>query len=66
MTDLVALRAAMEAAREKFSWLAAANTWGKSQQELVEMDIAYRRAERAYLDAWGIYNRAIEERADGC
>ena len=61
MADLAKLKAEHIAAREAFEMLGMANCEGLSLDDQIKLDIAYRRAQRRYHDAYYAYSRAIEE-----
>jgi hypothetical protein len=58
---LIELREAMQAADDANAAYRAANTAGRTAVELVELDIAARKALLALVDAKEIYRRALDE-----
>lgn len=62
MTDLVALFEAKENARMVYEGIAMSNIIGKSPEERVEMDLAYKEAELAWFKACREYDDAIRNK----
>jgi hypothetical protein len=61
MADLNALKAEQIAARDEHERWAMTNTVGQTPEDLVRIDLAYRRAVKRYTAACDAYNKAIEE-----
>jgi hypothetical protein len=60
MDDLVALRKAAGSARNSLERWGMINTVGQTPEDLVKIDLEYRRAMRRYDEACRAYNDAIE------
>jgi hypothetical protein len=59
MADLIALRQEVEEARQAYDGWVTISIAGRSVEELVEIDLEFRRAERALLVAQGKYQDAL-------
>lgn len=63
--NLVVLKMRVRDAKERLDYWRAANYSGLSAQEEVEIDLALRRAQKAYLEAVGEYETAVEVEVGG-
>ena len=63
MNDITDLFHAVEEAAERLSWLAAININGRTTEERIQMDLAYKRAQNDWADKQKAYWRAVDEAA---
>jgi hypothetical protein len=63
MTDptLVRLAQRLIDCRQEYEMWSLQNTWGRTTEELAEIEIGYRTAAKRYLEAQRVYDAALND-----